>query len=120
MTNLKSIVTLASLGAAFIAGCGSSAMPLDKLTDAKATVRAAQEAGAKETPQAQLHLKMANDELASVQKAIDDNDNDRARLLLNQAQADADLSLALARGAGDKQAAQAAQAKVVDLSKQAQ
>jgi hypothetical protein len=120
MNNLKYILTLTSLGAVIIAGCGSSAMPLDKLTDAKATVRAAQEAGAKETPQAQLHLKMANDELASVQKAIDDNDNDRARLLLNQAQADADLSLALARGSADKQAAQAAQAKVVDLSKQAQ
>jgi hypothetical protein len=39
---------------------------------------------------------------------------------LNQAQADADLSLALARGTSDKQAAQAAQAKIVDLSKQAQ
>src|SRR3954469_24051057 len=104
MINPKSIITLTSLGAVVIAGCGSSAMPLDKLTDAKATVRAAQEAGAKDTPQAQLHLKMANDELASVQKAMDDNDNDRARLMLNQAQADADLSLALARGTSDRQA----------------
>lgn len=120
MTILKSIVTLTSLGAVFIAGCGSSALPLDKLTDAKSTVRAAQEAGAKDTPQAQLHLKMATDELASAQKAIDDNDSDRARLLLNQAQADADLSLALARGSADKKSAQDAQAKVVDLSKQAQ
>lgn len=120
MTNLKSIVTLTCLGAVFIAGCGSAAMPLDKLTDAKATTRAAQEAGAAQTPQAQLHLKMANDELALVQKAMDDNDNDRARLLLNQAQADADLSLAEARGSSDKKSAQVAQAKVVDLSKQAQ
>ncbi len=120
MIHLKSIVTVTSIAAAFIAGCGSAAMPLDKLTDAKATARAAQEAGAKETPQAQLHLKMANDELAGVQKAIEDNDNDRARLLLNQAQADADLSLALARGSSDAQAAQTAQAKVSNLSKQAQ
>jgi hypothetical protein len=120
MTNLKSFVSITSLAAVFIAGCGSAAVPLDKLTDAKATVRAAQEAGAEGTPQAELHLKMANDELASVQKAMADNDNDRARLLLNQAQSDADLSLALARGAADKQAAQAAQARIVDLSKQAQ
>ena len=35
MTILKSIVTLTSVGAVFIAGCGSSALPLDKLTDAK-------------------------------------------------------------------------------------
>ena len=120
MTIPKIIVTATRLGAVFIAGCGSAAMPLDKLTDAKSTVRAAQEAGAKETPQAQLHLKMANDELASVQKAIDENDNDRARLLLNQAQADADLAIALARGSADQKSAQDAQAKVVDLSKQAQ
>ena len=95
-------------------------MPLERLTDARATVRAAQEAGAASTPQAALHLKMANDELASAQKAIDDNDNDRARLLLNQAQSDADLSLALARGTTEKQHAQEAQAKIDGLLKQVQ
>ena len=106
--------------ALLVAACGSAAVPLDKLTDAKSTVRAAQEAGAQNTPQAELHLKMANDELAGAQKSLNDKDNDHARLLLNQAQADADLSLALARGSANQQAAQAAQAKVVDLSKQAQ
>ena len=120
MIQLKTLIAMTSLAVAFSAGCGGGAMPLDKLTDAKSTVRAAQEAGAQNTPQAQLHLKMANDELASAQKAIDDSDGDRARLLLNQAQADADLSLTLARGSEAKQAAQAAQAKIVDLSKQAQ
>lgn len=120
MTYSKTIVSLTSSAAMFIAACGSAALPIDKLSEAKSTVRAAQEANAQGTPQAQLHLKMANDELASAQKAIDDNDGDRARLLLNQAQADADLSLILARGSGDQRAAQAAQAKVVDLSKQAQ
>jgi hypothetical protein len=120
MTKLNAIVAISSLATVFAAGCGSAAFPLDKLTDAKSTVRAAQEAGAQDTPQAQLHLKMANDELASSQKALDDKDNDRARLLLNQAQADADLSLALARGSADERAARATQAKVVDLSKQAQ
>src|SRR3954465_2717807 len=121
MNQLKTLLMLSCMGASVsAAACGSAAMPIAQLTDTKATTRAAQEAGAKETPQAQLHLKMANDELAGVQKAIDDNDNDRARLLLNQAQADADLSLALARGSSDKRAAQTAQAKVTDLSKQAQ
>jgi hypothetical protein len=120
MTYSKTIISVASITALCLAACGSAALPIDKLTDAKSTVRAAQEAGAQSTPQAQLHLKMANDELASAQKAIDENDGDRARLLLNQAQADADLSLTLARGSADKQAAQAAQAKIVDLSKLAQ
>lgn len=120
MTYSNIIVSLTSLSALFVAACGSAALPMDKLTEAKSTVRAAQEAGAQGTPQAQLHLKMANDELASAQKAVDDNDGERARLLLNQAQADADLSLALARGNADQQAAQAAQAKIVNLSKQAQ
>jgi Domain of unknown function (DUF4398) len=120
MTYLKSRLTLTLLVAAFTAGCGGAAMPLDKLTDAKATVRAAQEAGADRTPQAALHLKMANDELASAQKAVNDNDSDRAQLLLNQAQSDADLAVALARGSADLRAAQTAQSKIVDLSKQAQ
>jgi Domain of unknown function (DUF4398) len=120
MTYLKSVVSVSTVLALLAAGCGGSAVPLDKLTDAKATVRAAQEAGAQSTPQAALHLKMANDELASAQKAIDDKDNDRARLLLNQAQSDADLSLALARGTEEKQSAQEAQAKIDGLLKQAQ
>src|SRR3954463_13153057 len=120
MSYLKSIVSLSGLLALFVIGCASSAVPLDRLTDAKATVRAAQEAGAQSTPQAALHLKMANDELASAQKAMDDNDNARARLLLNQAQSDAALSLALARGAGEKQQAREAQAKIDSLLKQAQ
>jgi uncharacterized protein DUF4398 len=120
MNQLQSIAYPFCLALAFVAGCGSSALPMDKLTDAKSTVRAAQEAGAQGTPQAQLHLKMANDELASAQKAIDDGDGDRARLLLNQAQADADLSLTLARGSEATQAAQTAQAKIDALSKQAQ
>lgn len=114
------VVSLSTLVALFAVGCGSAAVPLDRLTDAKATVRAAQEAGAEGTPQAALHLKMANDELASAQKSIDDSDNDRARLLLNQAQSDADLSLALARGTTEKQQAQQAQSKIDGLMKQAQ
>src|SRR5438309_868450 len=120
MKYLKSLLSASAVLALFAVGCASSAVPLDRLTDAKATVRAAQEAGAQGTPQAALHLKMANDELASAQKALDDNDNDRARLLLNQAQADADLSLSLARGTTEKQQAQAAQAKIDSLLKQAQ
>jgi len=120
MQYLNSVASVSGVVALFIAGCGGSAVPLDKLTDAKATVRAAQEAGAETTPQSALHLKMANDELASAQKAMDDKDNDRARLLLNQAQADADLSLALARGTSEKQQAQEAQAKIDGLLKQAQ
>ena len=120
MKYLNTVVYLSGLVALFSAGCGSAAVPLDRLTDAKATVRAAQEAGAQSTPQAALHLKMANDELASAQKAMDDGDNDRARLLMNQAQADADLSLALARGTAEKQQAQEAQAKIDGLMKQSQ
>jgi hypothetical protein len=120
MTKPNTTLSATGMLALLVAACGSAAVPLDKLTDAKSTVRAAQEAGAQNTPQAELHLKMANDELAGAQKSLNDKDNDHARLLLNQAQADADLSLALARGSANQQAAQAAQAKVVDLSKQAQ
>jgi len=120
MNHLTSAFAASTLLASVTVACGGSAVPLDRLTDAKATVRAAQEAGAQSTPQASLHLKMANDELASAQKAIDDNDGDRARLLLNQAQADADLALSLARGTTEKQQAQEAQAKIDGLLRQQQ
>jgi len=120
MKHLNIAVSVSGLVVLFAVGCGRSAVPLDRLTDAKSTVRAAEEAGAQSTPQAALHLKMANDELASAQKAMDSDDNDRARLLLNQAQSDADLSLALARGTTEKQQAQEAQAKIDGLLKQAQ
>jgi len=120
MTYLKSIITCAGLLGLVAAGCGATAVPFAKLTEAKSTVRAAQEAGAQNTPQAELHLKMANDELAAAQKAINDNDNEHAQLLLNQAQSDADLSLALARGSDDARAAKAAQARIADLAKQPQ
>ena len=120
MTHPKSIIAWSVLTAAVTMGCGSSAVPLDKLTDAKSTVRAAQEAGAQGTPQAALHLKMANDELASAQRAMDDHDNDRARLFLNQAQSDADLALALARGSEEKRQVAEQQAKIDSLLKQAQ
>ena len=120
MSYVKTIVSVSSVIALFAIGCGGSSVPLDKLTDAKSTIRAAQEAGAQNEPQATLHLKMANDELAAARKAMDDKDNDRARLLLNQAQADADLSLALARGATEKASAQEAQARIDGLLKQAQ
>jgi hypothetical protein len=120
MLYLKSIASITGLIALFCAACGSAAMPMDKLSDVKSTVRAAQEAGADGNPQAALHLKMANDELASAQAAINDKDNERAKLLLNQAQADADLSLAQARGATDIRAAQDAQAKINTLQKQPQ
>jgi hypothetical protein len=101
-------------------GCGSSAVPVDKLTDTQSTIRAAEEVGAEQTPPATLHLKMARDEFAAAQKAANDKDDKQARLYLNQAQSDADLALALAREAHDKLAANQAQANVDALAKQPQ
>jgi len=118
MIQKKTLTLIAAWVALLSAGCGSSAVPVAKLSEAKSTARAAQEAGAQSSPEAALHLKMANDALASAQQSVADGDGDRAQLLLNQAQADADLSLSLARGATQKRQAQEAEAKVDNLMKQ--
>jgi Domain of unknown function (DUF4398) len=101
-------------------GCGRSAVPVDKLSDSKSTILAAEEVGAQQDPKAALHLKLAHEELDSAQRAIDKGDNDQAILYLNQAKADADLALAIARDRGQTNAARAAQGRVETLRSQAQ
>lgn len=61
------------------------------------TVRAAQEIGANEVPQAKLYLSYAVDEINKANRHLKNGDNYEARLSLARAQADADLALTLAK-----------------------
>ena len=97
MSYLKSVVSVSGLVALFVVGCGSSAVPLDRLTDAKATVRAAQEAGAQNTPQAALHLKMAKDQLSVGDRAASEGHDQQAARAYARAKADAELAVLLAQ-----------------------
>lgn len=83
-----------SLGAL---ACAGSEVPAKQLADAEASIRAAREVGAENTPDAALQLKMANDRLARAQALSAEGENESAALLLKEAEADAELALLLAR-----------------------
>jgi hypothetical protein len=59
-------------------------------------VRAAEVAGAGDTPQAALHLKRAREQIDSAKALIQEGENERAEWMLRRARADADLALSLA------------------------
>jgi hypothetical protein len=87
---------LAALGLT-AAGCAGTAPPTERLTTAQASVKAGRMLGAEEVPQAQLHLRMAEQSVARAQKLMRDDENELADLMLQQANADAQVALALTR-----------------------
>ena len=89
-------VGLAAALAALAAACGGAAVPQDALTAAQASAKGAEVGGATEDPKAQLHLKLANEQIEKAKKLIEDGQNEEAARLVDRAQADADLALALA------------------------
>src|SRR4051812_4438039 len=84
------------LAAASAVACGGAAVPQDALTAAQASVKGADVGGANDDPKAQLHLKLANEQIEKAKKLIEDGKNEEASRLVDRAQADADLALALA------------------------
>jgi hypothetical protein len=97
---MKTILGWAAIGVSAvavmgIAGCGSSPVPNAKMASSEAAIRAAQETGSRNVPQAALHLKLAEEQVQSAKLLIRDNDNKRAEYVLMRAQADAELAIAL-------------------------
>ena len=86
-------------GAAILAACGSYAVPNDRMASAEAALRAAQELNAQSSPQAALHLKLAQEEIADAKRLMASGDNERADYVLIRAKADAELALAQAKEA---------------------
>jgi hypothetical protein len=112
--------TLAALAVtSLLVACGSSAIPAGKLTNTQASIRAAEAVGATDTPNSALYLKMARDGLTEAKRLIQDGDNEEATLALDKAQADAELSLSYAREAKAREEAEAAQAKIGELKREA-
>lgn len=77
------------------AGCATTqAAPTDAIATSLAAVRGAEEAGAKDVPQAALHLQLAEEQIA---RAKATKDGAAAEALAARANEDAELALALAR-----------------------
>jgi len=88
-------VGVAAVGVMGIAGCAGSPVPNSKVASSEAAIRAAQETGSKNVPQAALHLKLAEEQLLAAKALIRDSENSRAEYVLMRAQADAELAIAL-------------------------
>lgn len=77
-------------------GCGASAPPpTQQMADTQAAARSATELGAGAEPRAQLHLKLAEEQMSQAKSAMKDDENERAESLLLRAKADAELAVAL-------------------------
>jgi hypothetical protein len=94
-------------------GCASAALPAERLASTEASVRAAQEVGAQNEPRAQLHLRLATEELAAARKFAANGDDDLGAQQLDRAKADAELAVALSREATAEQELHAAGGGVV-------
>jgi Domain of unknown function (DUF4398) len=89
--------------------CGASyPVPAQRMADAQSAHRSAQELGADKQPAAQLHLKLAEEQIAKANTILKDEDNRRADFMLIRAKADAELALAMAHAEKSKVEAQQA------------
>lgn len=90
-------LVLLSLALPVLAACASTQVPTQQLTQSKVAIRAAEEVGAPNIPNAALHLKLARDQVQAAESLIDEGEMERAQAVLRQAELDAELALALAR-----------------------
>jgi hypothetical protein len=78
--------------------CGASfPVPTQHMADAESAHRSALELGAANQPDAQLHVKLAEEQMAQAKTLITNGDNKAADSLLIRSKADSELALALAR-----------------------
>ncbi len=110
----RSIPVLATL--AVLSGCGASfPPPTQRMADAQSAERSARELGATNEPAASLSLKLAQDQIATAEKALLEGDNKRADSLLIRAKADAELAVAQAK---EKSTSVAGQKAIDDSAEQ--
>ena len=107
------VVCFASLFA--LAACGGSTVSPSQVTDARSAVRAAEEVGARNHPNAALHLQLAQEEIQRAEKLIDRDQGDAAKRALDRATVDAELAIALAKAERERQEANEAKEKVRKL-----
>lgn len=107
--------------AALLPACGGGyPEPRDQLTQSEAAVRAAEVAGAQNTPQAALHLKRAREQIEAGKSLIQEGENERADWMLRRARADADLALSLATEEVQRKKAAEAKEEVEQLQQSMQ
>jgi len=93
---MNKLTTILITASGLALGCGAShPPPTQQMADAQSATRAAEELGATGEPQAQLHVKLAEEQMGKAKKAMKDDENERAESMLGRAKADAELAVAL-------------------------
>lgn len=100
-----SIIGIALFGTACAA---SYPVPTQRMADAQSAHRSAKELGAEKEPNALLHLKLAEEQIAKANALLKSEDNRRADFMLIRAKADAELALAIAHEQRSKKDAETA------------
>jgi pyridoxal biosynthesis lyase PdxS len=91
--------TLSILALFALTACATAPLAPDRISTSEDAIRAAAEVGAGDLPQAALHLKLAEEQLALAKKVEKEGDSERAELLVQRSLADSALALALVRRA---------------------
>jgi hypothetical protein len=100
---MRSIVSWACVAApvALSFACNASfPVPTQHMADAESAHRSALELGAANQPAAQLHVKLAEEQMTKAKSLITNGDNKEADSLLIRSKADSELALVLAREQG--------------------
>lgn len=112
---LRKVFLLMAAGL-LLAATGCTTAPL-RSEASTSGIRAAEEVGAANVPQASLHLQLAKEELAAAEKLSKDGEKEKAASMLTRAEADAELAVALSRESAEKTEALAAIERVRALGK---
>ncbi|HVH45388.1 MAG TPA: DUF4398 domain-containing protein [Labilithrix sp.] len=116
MKNVASMIAFTGL-AGLVAACGSSFQPpTDRLASSEAAIRSARELGAENDPQAALHVRLADEQLATARNLMKDGENRRADIVLQRSKSDAELAVMLTREKAAKTEAQRAH-QILDSQK---
>jgi len=97
---MKTHFVWATVPVALSLACASFPVPTQRMADAESAHRSALELGAATQPAAQLHVKLAEEQMAKAKVAIANGDNKEADSLLIRSKADSELAVALSREHG--------------------
>jgi hypothetical protein len=110
--SMQFAVALAAI--AMIAGCANAPLRTETSTSG---IRAAEEAGAAQVPQASLHLQLAKEELAAAKVLSGKGEKEQATSMLLRAESDAELAVVLSHKDDEKAEAREAVERVRQLRK---
>ena len=111
---------LVSLSLALVlSACASAQPPQQQHAASASAIRAAEEVGANDIPQAALHLQLAREQLAAAEKLVSRKRYDQATSLLRRAEVDAELALSLAHTKPLQERARAALLELEQLKQSA-